>query len=437
LAYVKTIWSTGDTITATLANHFEQGIADAHTTADAAETPAGAQTKANTAESNAKNASVPRVGDNTLALKVGGAGYDGNGAFIAFPKGGSIKTNANQTGALKITLPQLWTNTMMRFAIDVYEYSTNKSFTIYVGGYNYATNSDWINTFAYTVGGKSVPDYTVRFGHDGFKACIWVGETGTTWNYPQAVIRDFYAGFSSDSFANWADGWNLSFVTAFGTIQDTHSGNLVDARNAELLNGYSSSSASGANTITKRDGSGDITARLFRSEWDTTNANIGFIMSQVNTGADNYLRPSTPAQVRAGLGTLMTRESNGALEYSTDNGGTWKPVGRMANTVKTANLQQSASANTWYTVLDLLGAGVLFRASNFGSGTYGSSFCQSRITIDGVAHTETVAGSSRSLGDDGGLDILQHTQFDSSLKVEILYSQSSHTIYGAVDYGLF
>lgn len=34
MPYTKTVWSTGDTITATLANHWEQGIKDAHNSID-------------------------------------------------------------------------------------------------------------------------------------------------------------------------------------------------------------------------------------------------------------------------------------------------------------------------------------------------------------------------------------------------------------------
>jgi len=59
--------------------------------------------------------------------------------------------------------------------------------------------------------------------------------------------------------------------------------------------------AATASTIAYRDSAKDITARLFRSEYDTTNSNIGFIMSQVNTGSDNYIRPSTAAQIRSFL----------------------------------------------------------------------------------------------------------------------------------------
>jgi|GEM_PF-4688765 len=63
----------GTPISAANMNKIEQGIADALALAEAAETPAGAQAKANQAETNAKNASLPRTGGTlTGALTVNG-----------------------------------------------------------------------------------------------------------------------------------------------------------------------------------------------------------------------------------------------------------------------------------------------------------------------------------------------------------------------------
>ena len=59
--------------------------------------------------------------------------------------------------------------------------------------------------------------------------------------------------------------------------------------------------ASTGSTLVARDTSGDINVRLLRSEYDTTNSSIGFIMTQVDTASNNYVRPSTPAQFRAAV----------------------------------------------------------------------------------------------------------------------------------------
>ncbi len=68
-----------------------------------------------------------------------------------------------------------------------------------------------------------------------------------------------------------------------------------------ILGFIGATSSSTPNTPVMRDGPGDISARLFRSEYDTTNSNIGFIMTQTDTASNNYLRPSTPAQLRSAV----------------------------------------------------------------------------------------------------------------------------------------
>jgi hypothetical protein len=73
------------------------------------------------------------------------------------------------------------------------------------------------------------------------------------------------------------------------------------ATNADKLDGHDSSEDNDAGTVVLRDGSGDISTRLFRSEYSSTNASIGFIMTQVDTNNNNYIRPSTPAQLRAAM----------------------------------------------------------------------------------------------------------------------------------------
>jgi hypothetical protein len=106
-------------------------------------------------------------------------------------------------------------------------------------------------------------------------------------------------------------GFNKNLGTAAGTVSEgnhnhdtTYLGISAKAADSSKLNGASDSEASAVSTIVKRNGSGDINARLFRSEYDTTNATIGYIMTQVDTASNNYIRPSTPAQVKAALGVV-------------------------------------------------------------------------------------------------------------------------------------
>jgi len=234
---------------------------------------------------------------------------------------------ANVTGAIKITLPVSWTNTMMRMTIRIYEYSTNEGFDVVCGGYNYSTGSTWINPFAYILGNPNVNrNFNVRFGHDGSKCCIYIGEVSSVWSYPQVAVTHFVGGYSSYSAEVWNDNWDVGFATAFGTVTQTitnsevgrfvdgspvwHSGNdgSGSGLDADLLDGVQGSSylrsdasdvitgdnrslsfgvAGGGSTTGARflsiegnsDTSGEGSGRLFFAEHNSTTAlmdNYGF-----------------------------------------------------------------------------------------------------------------------------------------------------------------
>jgi hypothetical protein len=65
-----------------------------------------------------------------------------NPSYVAYPGGGKAgSSSGTQAGYIKITLPQSWTNTMMQFSVDVFEYSDNKTKTFKIAGYNYSPSS--------------------------------------------------------------------------------------------------------------------------------------------------------------------------------------------------------------------------------------------------------------------------------------------------------
>lgn len=149
--------------------------------------------------------------------------------FIPTPTDGTFSTTTSTyTGYLKITLPQSWTNTMLRFDIKIYEYSTGRSSTFTVGGYNYT--STWANNpFAYCVAHKdsNKKNLSVRFGHDGTKCAIYIGEANTTWSFPQIQICNIVCGYSNTEYSKWRSGWAIGFTTTLGTITATISNTNV------------------------------------------------------------------------------------------------------------------------------------------------------------------------------------------------------------------
>ena len=124
------------------------------------------------------------------------------------------------TGAIKIKLPQVAPgNTMLRMTIKVYTYDGN-SFTIDCGGYTYA-GPTWYNTFAH-MSTQSRGLLNVRFGNDGSTFCIYIGELGSSWAYPNVFVTDFQAGYSNYAATTWASGWTVSYeATAFGNVTST------------------------------------------------------------------------------------------------------------------------------------------------------------------------------------------------------------------------
>jgi hypothetical protein len=234
---------------------------------------------------------------NVGKINSGAITNDNTGALrILHPDGASYTSNG-ATGAIKITLPVAWTNTMMRMTVKVYEYTTGESFEVCVGGYNHTgSNGLWYNTFAHII---SDPDtnrnFTVRYGHDGSKACIWIGETNSSWAYPKVSVVDFQAGHNSSSEATWATGWSVGFVTSFGTVQRSHTNNEVGIDGYEKRIGGitvidSSRNATFANlttsgTTTLGNGTGDKTKINDILElWSTDSGDAHFYFGENSSG---------------------------------------------------------------------------------------------------------------------------------------------------------
>jgi len=139
------------------------------------------------------------------------------------------------------------------------------------------------------------------------------GISGTAANSPegsyQAMINarnsdvgfQLVGGYTTDDL--WYRGWSGSGATFYPWRRLWHDNNdgSGSGLDADKLDGYHGASASTASTYALRNSSGDINARLFRSEYDSTNASVNYIMTQIDTASNNYIRPSTPAQVRSAL----------------------------------------------------------------------------------------------------------------------------------------
>jgi hypothetical protein len=148
---------------------------------------------------------------------------------IAKPKGGNHSSSSTKTGAIVVVLPNSWTNTMMSFDIDVYNYSQNKSFLLKVGGYNYS-GSRWVYTFANLIG-SALADNRVRFGHDGTKCCIVIGNINSSWVYPKISVKNAVFGYTNYSKDSWKNGWEVKITSDLNgyTFTQNYEDSLIDA----------------------------------------------------------------------------------------------------------------------------------------------------------------------------------------------------------------
>lgn len=156
------------------------------------------------------------------------------------PQGGIFDGESSHTGALKITLPVRNTDSMLFMTVDVYDYGggfDGESFRMLLGGYN--CTGGWENVFATCLAGRTDRYFKVRFGDDGSKRCIYIGETTTNWTHPQINVHDVYVGHSGANAGNYADGWSIGFTTSFGTVYKTKTSELIasHAINADTLDG--------------------------------------------------------------------------------------------------------------------------------------------------------------------------------------------------------
>jgi hypothetical protein len=149
------------------------------------------------------------------------------GGRVPYPAGATyFTTTGGHTGAIKIKLPTAskGNSDMISFEVSIFDYNNNESLKLLINAYQYST-VNWTNHTVVILTGSSSKDYTVRFGSDATSHCVWIAETSSTWSHPQVSVSNFTCGYSANA-ANYVDGWAVTFVTSFDTVQDTVTTNL-------------------------------------------------------------------------------------------------------------------------------------------------------------------------------------------------------------------
>ena len=344
---------------------------------------------------------------------------EGGVLHIYRPLGAAGSYSGTIGGAIKIRLPQGFTNTMLKFYIEIYEYNGGGPSTYCVGGYNYSANATWYNSFATYTGapGNTRPIY---FGSDGSGyCCVWIGAAGGSWSYPQIRVIDFSAGYSNNSESQWATGWGISFDTATATnvtngvttptpggalsgvnqINGSNVGSYVDTGSGLYNNQISISSSGTLNGA----GGGTVTATGINAvATNLSNAPSSIINSNISISANGTLNGAGGGQVNLsglGAGIFATLSQITAANITTYIAGAAigsAQVGVLtANNIGVANLA-AISANMGTITAGTLAAGTVFAgALSAATGTFSGSLSAATGTFAGSlsAATGTFAGS--------------------------------------------
>ena len=167
------------------------------------------------------------------------ASYTDTGiSCISYPSGAYYcSNNPYSTGSIEISLPINVNNVMIAFDVSIYSYESDKVIKVYIGGYTYTGSPYWTSTSSH-ITCQSEANYSIRFGADGTRQKVWIGELTGKWSYPKVTVENVRLGFSNNLISKWATGWSINLVTGmFGTVVDYtesntqigkyHAGNLI------------------------------------------------------------------------------------------------------------------------------------------------------------------------------------------------------------------
>ena len=238
--------------------------------------------------------------------------------------------NGGVSAAIKIRLPFRGNDCMWSMKVRIYNYANDSVSEYTIGNYSYAAGA--YHRAAYFIGGTNAAPQTVRFGNDGSYDCVWIGETGTYWSYPQVSVMDFQGGYVRCSVQETANNWDISFVTSFNTVADAitptvrfssvyapiyydidNTGYYLDPASTSNLNTLNFGTAYVSGTIRNNGGVGDDD--YFGIYWDSGASSAYAIYREA--GSWNHPYPDLRIAFHTGI-SLGANPSYGGIRFFTD-----------------------------------------------------------------------------------------------------------------------
>jgi hypothetical protein len=336
-----------------------------------------------------------------------------NGGYIMRPNGADyVTTTGAVTGAIEIRIPTGGTgkDDMIKFVVDIYDYATQESITVFIGGYIYQAigGTTWTNVSAQIIATDSSKNYKVRFGDNGSVHCVWIGETDSTWSYPQILVRDFYGGFAT-TVEDYLATWDITYVTSFTTVSNTLTNNFPMSHGGTDDAFWS---ASGANIYNDNAGNVGIGTTTPSVPLHVARATTGTTFRLQQTGSNLYteMQFSTPTgnmyifvnstgfTSYGGANSTNFYTSNGAFAFHSNAGNNHLHIANGGNVGNRTGALYFSTSNAGAPTEKMR----ITSAGNVGIGTtspetglhlYGTSNTASNFTIEQV-----YSGTSKKFG---------------------------------------
>jgi hypothetical protein len=198
------------------------------------ESTAGAQSKATTAEGNAKthaNTVSATAESNAKTYADLNDKVLNSGGYKTFFNPTAIQLSSNTApSTLIIRTPITFGAYMCQLSLSGYAYSSgNETIEATVGFYAYNTSS-WFTNTGFSTKGKAQVEYVQLASDASNKAVIIVKFKGTTIPYPKINVDKMIVGHTTPP-DSWKDGWSASFSTDLTglTVRNTPAGKNYDA----------------------------------------------------------------------------------------------------------------------------------------------------------------------------------------------------------------
>jgi hypothetical protein len=135
---------------------------------------------------------------------------NGNQIRVYTQLNAEASSNTTPIGTVKITLPKSWSDTAITIGIKGFCASGIGAISLILSGFSQIIGSWSVSCSASSQ--TNLPFTSVRFGHDGSKCCILLGNTTTSWTYQKLYIDFVMVGFNNFT-TGWDTGWSISTIT--------------------------------------------------------------------------------------------------------------------------------------------------------------------------------------------------------------------------------